>query len=305
MKLLKEKFYCVLLILGMVISIIPVSVKSSASGYLFDSETICNDKIINVTMKKTYTEDLNKDGVDENIVFTKKILTDKAILNITINGNIVKSFKRYGYDYYVQLLDIDENDGKTDIWIGTFGDSADYTKAELYQYDGSKLNRIYNLNYKNIYSTKNDELVLNQCPGMIESTDGNGTFSVCMDRAVACDIVTGNHYDLLNYKLSNSKVTWIKSRTFEIYDFNAYSENGSDYLKAAQKLNFYVKHDKNSGVAFSIKKNGKVKPIKTYITKSCKIYVLYENETGETGWLCSNDYDYEKNKAFKNMLFAD
>ena len=254
-------------------------------------------KIVEMKAGKTYTCDFDKDGKQDKIKYIWNSDNSKAV--IYRNGKVLKTLqfdKETGfYDVRMQITDIDESDKTMDLWVYGYAFSDDICYSGLFEMKGNKLTRVF----KNKYVQVNENFMLRE--GYLHSTDGKGNFGVAMDRVIGVDYLTGNHYDIIPYKLKDGKVTRVKT---EYYQF-AYTAtmDGKNNFKAAEKLTF-TKKPGQTAVAFTLKKGQVVSPVQMYMNKKGETYVQFKNKDGKKGWLSSASYDWE-HQPFSNLAFYD
>lgn len=253
---------------------------------------------------KTYQYNLDGKGKKEKISYTMTGAgTDVCVYKIKINGKVAKKIKLNGYYYNprMQILDINKKSKGLDIWVYAYRDSEDICYSALYRYANNKLTKVWSPPYKSHY---NDMLA--EGNGFLSSTDGKGIFTVVVDRAVYCDWATGNHLDNIVYRLKNGKVSLETKRTvsfYQTYTAQNYVVRNSRWLKTARKTKFYTDHSKKSKT-FTLKKGTQCYPLKAYVASNSKVFVQFKTKSGKKGWLCAQDYDYDR-VPFSNMAFFD
>ncbi|MCR5793174.1 MAG: hypothetical protein K6G65_08395 [Lachnospiraceae bacterium] len=261
--------------------------------------------ITNLEENKEYSFDLDEDGNAEKVSF---VVTSKTEYDatVTLNVNDKEVFKKE-YDEStvfncvgVQVLDINKKDGKKDIYIYENTFSEDITWGSLYTYKDGKLSKTWKGNGLSEIGKKQKK---NYYPGsgIIMSTDGKGKFDVVVDRAVFCDRITGNHHDIITYKMKNNKVSLVSKNAVKF--FLTYGSDMKGNFKTAKKLKGYTKNSKKSK-RITIAKGTKCTAIMTNVTKNGKVSVQYKTKKGKKFWLFVNDFK-EDEKVFKKLYFAD
>lgn len=253
----------------------------------------------NLRENKEYKFNLDQKGKKERLSYS---MSKKGIYKIKINGKTVKKIK-LNEDYYspnMQILDINKKDGKLDIWVYVYSDSEDIRYAALYEYSDKKVKMIWNLTEGQ--GDDYDSMYMMGC-GFITSTNGKGRFTVAMDRAVQCDVLTGNHFDKVVFRLKNGKVRQISDKTYYFYETYGSNNSKDKSLITARETTFYKDHGKSSK-KFTIKKGVKCYPEKMYIEGNKRTWVLFKIKNGKKGWLCTDDFSFDR-LPFSDMIFAD
>lgn len=281
----KRRFSRALLLLGMLIGVTVSAGKAEAAG------------VKNLKENKEYKFNLDGKGKKEKVSYS---MTEKGIYKINVNGKTIKKIK-LGSDYYspnMQIFDINKKDKKLDIWVYAYADSEDIRYSALYEYSDKQVKRIWNLTEGNDY----DAMYWRGC-GYIASTNGKGKFTVVMDRAVQADILTGNHFDKVEFQLKDGKVKQLSDKTY--YYHQTYGSNGSKDkgLITAGKTKFYTGHSKSSKT-FTLNKGVKCYPKKMYIEDNKRVWVLFKSKNGKKGWLCTDDFSFDRH-PFSDMQFFD
>lgn len=247
--------------------------------------------------KKEYEFNLDGKGKKEKLSYS---MTKKGVYKININGKTVKKIKLDldAYSPNMQVFDINKKDKKLDIWVYAYADSEDICYSALYEYSDKKVKRIWNLTGGDDY----DSMYWGGC-GFIVSTNGKGKFTVAMDRAVQCGILTGNHFDKVVFQLKKGKVTQVSNKTYYFYKTYGSNNNKDGSLITAGKTTFYAEHSKSSKTVI-LKKGEKCYPKKMYIEDDKRVWVLFKTKNGKKGWLCTDDFTFERH-PFSDMQFFD
>lgn len=282
----KRRLMTALLLLGILAGVMLLNGEARAAG------------VKNLIENKEYKFNLDQKGKKESLSYS---MTKEGIYKIKINGKTVKKIK-LNEDYYsphMQVLDINKNDGRLNIWVYAYSDSEDIRYSALYEYCDKKVKMIWGLREEQ----GNDDSMYMGCCGFITSTNGKGRFTVAMDRAVQCDLLTGNHFDKVVFCLENGKVRQISDKTYYFYETYGSNNSKDKSLITAGKTTFYEGHGKSTKI-FTIKKGVKCYPEKMYIEGNERVWVLFKINNGKKGWLCTDDFSFDR-LPFSDMIFAD
>lgn len=281
----KMRFSVVFLFFGILVGVMVSERKSEAAS------------VKSLKENKEYKFNLDGKGKKEKLSYS---MTQKGIYKIHVNGKTVKRIK-LGSDFYspnMQIFDINKKDKKLDIWVYAYSDSWDIRYSALYEYSNKKVKKIWDLTDGNDY----DSMYWKGC-GFIASANGKGQFTVVMDRAVQCDILIGNHFDKIVFQLKKGKVTQVSNKTYYFYETYGSNSNKNKSLITAGKTTFYAGHSKSSK-KFTLKKGEKCYPKKMYIEDNKRVWVLFKTKNGKKGWLCTDDFSFER-QPFSDMQFFD
>lgn len=133
--------------------------------------------------------------------------------------------------------------------------------------------------------------------------DGKGKFTVVMDRAVQADSLTGNHFDRVDFRLKDGKVSQLSDKTYYFHETYGSKGRKDKGLITAGKTIFYTGHSKSSKT-FALNKGIICYPKKMYIEENKRVWVLFKVKNGKKGWLCTDDFSWEKH-PFSDMMFVD
>lgn len=280
--------------------------KANRSRYLLGKVP----SVRNLKERKTYAFNLDKKGKKEKITY---YMDKNLAINIKINGKVKKKIRKKwwsrdsGVDSpHVQIFDINKKDKYLDIWVYTFGFSEDIIYSGLYRYANQEIKKIWELETENSIIKK----MYSRYSGKVVSTNGNGKFTVAMDRALNVDNLIGNHWDKVVFQLKKGKVNRVSRKTFYFYrtfnvtDIKPNPKGKIVALVLSRNTKFYKMHSKSS-VTFTVKKGTKCYPQKVYIVSNKKAYVWFKIKNGKSGWLCSSDYSGFMENPFSNVVVAD
>ena len=281
----KRKFPILFLLFGIFIGVMISEEKANAAS------------VKNLEENKEYQFNLDGKGKKEKLSYS---MTKKEIYKININGKTVEKIK-LGSDFYLpsmQVFDINIKDKKLNIWVYAYSDSEDIRYSALYEYSDKKIKSIWSFTDGDDY----DSMCWIGC-GFVTSTDGKGQFTIAMDRAIQCDILTGNHFDKVVFRLEDGKVRKVSDKTYYFYETHGSNNSKDKGLITAGKTIFYTGHSKSSET-FTLKKGVKCYPKKMYVEDDERVWVLYKTESGEKGWLCTDDFSFDR-CPFSDMWFVD
>lgn len=244
---------------------------------------------------KKYSYDLDGDGVKENLSYELK----GNHYRIYINGETVQNIKMNedSYGPKLQIADLDKDVPGLDLWAYCYASSDDILYSGLYRYKNQDLQEVFRLNYEKV--SKNFYVRA----GYLSKTDGNGNFSIAMDRVFDADTLVGNYYVNIPYQLRNGKVYRVAANNYTFATLHSRdSKLKAGKFKAAKKIKFYAKPSTKSKVAFILKKGKVVRAEKIYFKKGVT-YVKFRTGSGKAGYLKGgNSYN---NIPFTNVLLAD
>jgi hypothetical protein len=238
------------------------------------------DKIITLEKDTAYEYDLNGDGTAEKILYKVTTNDDKytVAIKLYINDKLCMSRQDHGFNYTIQLFDLNQKDNYLDLYGYATMESdcinysffAQYSKDNIYKYNTFKPKKLLGK--------------LNSIRYSLSSIDGDGKFKLIIDTPIFSDAI-GCYYCYVPFQLQNNKFSKVSTKTYTLTQY-------SQQYKYKAKKSFSV-YDKagSSKVVYNVKKGDKVTFDKFYISKSGKVYFRIINSQGKSGWIRSAQKD--------------
>ena len=271
-KEMKQYYKGIVFLCVLVMSFLMISTTSFGAG---TKEKLTD--IITLEKNKDYEYDLNGDGIMEKLRFTAvENETDFTVaFRLYVNDKLCMKKTNHGFDYTVQLMDLDQSDNNLNI----YGYSRMESDCVGYSFF-AKYDEVNQFTYQ-----KFDPMKLAapfQSPRYsIEKVKGNGEFYLGMDTPVYSNAI-GCYYCYAKFQLKKDEISFLPTKTYALKKFSKEYQ-----YTAAKAFSVFQKAGSNT-VAFHIKKGEKVTFDQLYLSKSGKVYFRLVKGSGATGWISSD-----------------
>jgi hypothetical protein len=235
-----------------------------------------------VTLKAgtTYHYDLDGDGKAEKLLY-KVNSNEKAFtsaIKLYVNDKLLLSKKDHGFDYEIQLCDLDTKDSYLDMYINLESDSGYMTDAFFTRYHNGKL--FNTVNFKPSIHIKNYAFGRYKLGKVI----GNGKFYAVIDTPALSDAI-GSYYCYMPFQLKGHVVKNVMQKTYQL------TKDSSTYQYKAKKSFQAYEQVGSQKVVYSVKKGDKVTFDMMYVTKAGNLYFRMISSKGKAGWINSKRKD--------------
>lgn len=241
---------------------------------------------------RTYTTRLTGNEKHKvKFTYTKRIDFDAGVLNLYVDGKLVKRIRRYAFTWEVNLCRVSPKRTLLYLRDCSNNDYNEYMKLLEYK-DGRfiELGDLVGLTRNESYE-QTDKLLSGWARGHLRKVGANKVVVRWMDTGMA----TGIFYVDIPYKISGDEV----SRMGESYVLKATSWIKTKWT-ANRSIAAYTSVGGNKK-SFSVHKGEKVTGLKM-IKKNGTFYFQIRNSKGKKGWF--KDSNYTIGQYFKEAVFA-
>ena len=241
---------------------------------------------------RTYTTRLTGNEKHKvKFTYTKRIDFDAGVLNLYVDGKLVKRIRRYAFTWEVNLCRVSPKRTLLYLRDCSNNDYNEYMKLLEYK-DGRfiELGDLVGLTRNDSYE-QTDKLLSGWARGHLRKVGANKVVVRWMDTGMA----TGIFYVDIPYKISGDEV----SRMGESYVLKATSWIKTKWT-ANRSIAAYTSVGGNKK-SFSVHKGEKVTGLKM-IKKNGTFYFQIRNSKGKKGWF--KDSNYTIGQYFKEAVFA-
>lgn len=241
---------------------------------------------------RTYTTRLTGNEKHKvKFTYTKRIDFDAGVLNLYVDGKLVKRIRRYAFTWEVNLCRVSPKRTLLYLRDCSNNDYNEYMKLLEYK-DGRfiELGDLVGLTRNESYE-QTDKLLSGWARGHLRKVGANKVVVRWMDTGMA----TGIFYVDIPYKISGDEV----SRMGESYVLKATSWIKTKWT-ANRSIAAYTSVGGNKK-SFSVHKGEKVTGLKM-IKKNGTFYFQIRNSKGKKGWF--KDSNYTTGQYFKEAVFA-
>ena len=241
---------------------------------------------------RTYTTRLTGNEKHKvKFTYTKRIDFDAGVLNLYVEGKLVKRIRRYAFTWEVNLCRVSPKRTLLYLRDCSNNDYNEYMKLLEYK-DGRfiELGDLVGLTRNESYE-QTDKLLSGWARGHLRKVGANKVVVRWMDTGMA----TGIFYVDIPYKISGDEV----SRMGESYVLKATSWIKTKWT-ANRSIAAYTSVGGNKK-SFSVHKGEKVTGLKM-IKKNGTFYFQIRNSKGKKGWF--KDSNYTIGQYFKEAVFA-
>ncbi len=241
---------------------------------------------------RTYTTRLTGNEKHKvKFTYTKRIDFDAGVLNLYVDGKLVKRIRRYAFTWEVNLCRVSPKRTLLYLRDCSSNDYNEYMKLLEYK-DGRfiELGDLVGLTRNESYE-QTDKLLSGWARGHLRKVGANKVVVRWMDTGMA----TGIFYVDIPYKISGDEV----SRMGESYVLKATSWIKTKWT-ANRSIAAYTSVGGNKK-SFSVHKGEKVTGLKM-IKKNGTFYFQIRNSKGKKGWF--KDSNYTIGQYFKEAVFA-
>ena len=241
---------------------------------------------------RTYTTRLTGNEKHKvKFTYTKRIDFDAGVLNLYVDGKLVKRIRRYAFTWEVNLCRVSPKRTLLYLRDCSNNDYNEYMKLLEYK-DGRfiELGDLVGLTRNESYE-QTDKLLSGWARGHLRKVGANKVVVRWMDTGMA----TGIFYVDIPYKISGDEV----SRMGESYVLKATSWIKTKWT-ANRSIAAYTSVGGNKK-SFSVHKGEKVTGLKM-IKKNRTFYFQIRNSKGKKGWF--KDSNYTIGQYFKEAVFA-
>ncbi len=241
---------------------------------------------------RTYTTRLTGNEKHKvKFTYTKRIDFDTGVLNLYVDGKLVKRIRRYAFTWEVNLCRVSPKRTLLYLRDCSNNDYNEYMKLLEYK-DGRfiELGDLVGLTRNESYE-QTDKLLSGWARGHLRKVGANKVVVRWMDTGMA----TGIFYVDIPYKISGDEV----SRMGESYVLKATSWIKTKWT-ANRSIAAYTSVGGNKK-SFSVHKGEKVTGLKM-IKKNGTFYFQIRNSKGKKGWF--KDSNYTIGQYFKEAVFA-
>lgn len=241
---------------------------------------------------RTYTTRLTGNEKHKvKFTYTERIDFDAGVLNLYVDGKLVKRIRRYAFTWEVNLCRVSPKRTLLYLRDCSNNDYNEYMKLLEYK-DGRfiELGDLVGLTRNESYE-QTDKLLSGWARGHLRKVGANKVVVRWMDTGMA----TGIFYVDIPYKISGDEV----SRMGESYVLKATS-----WIKTKWTANRSIAAYTSAGgnkKSFSVRKGEKVTGLKM-IKKNGTFYFQIRNSKGKKGWF--KDSNYTIGQYFKEAVFA-
>ncbi len=258
-------------------------------------ESEAASKVKKLSVGKTYTTGLTGSKKHQvKFTYTKdsEFSYDREILNLYVDGKLVKRIRECAYSWDVSLCRISSK--RTLICVRDCSDNDYNDCLKILEYKNNQMTELADLASltRNTYG-ETDKILTGWARGDLLKVSGKKLVIRWMDTGAA----TGMFYVDISYKISgdeisrvgntyalkNTKMTWIKTKWTANRNITTYTAAGG------KKKSFLIRRgEKVTGIKMT-RKNG-------------NLYFQVKNARGKKGWF--QDSTYSKGKYFEEAAFA-
>ena len=244
---------------------------------------------------RTYSYDLDKDGKNEKIKYTKQSVNeDVEIVKVFINGKMSLN-KRLNGSASLNLCNLNKKDKYIEFILNAIGPSDIIEYMGIYRYNKQKVSQLFQVKGDTLYG----KMSLYRYKDFVLGT-GN-TFYINADTPIWIRDL-GSYYCKMPFLIKGNKIVANKVSAYDIFSPSTTNYKKRMKFELKKLVTVYKTSSKVKGKAFTLKKGDKItidkiKPVK----KSPATAYVRINKGKKKGWI----YIKEKGSAIDSSMFKE